>query len=165
MEVRRSKEADIDTIMEIYENAKRIMIADGNPTQWNSSYPSRKLIEGDIKKQQSYVLVEQDEIVGTFAFIIGEEPTYQYIEDGEWIFDTEYGTIHRLASGSKVRGVAKACFDFCKQIIPHLRIDTHPDNNIMQRCICGNGFQRCGIIYVDDGSKRYAYEYMKKYKI
>lgn len=160
MEIRTAQKTDINTIMAIYENAKQIMIADGNPTQWNSFYPSRELIEEDIKKQQSYVLVEQGEVVGVFAFIIGEEPTYQYIEDGEWILDTEYGTIHRLASASKARGVAKTCFDFCKEAIPHLRIDTHPDNNIMQRCICANGFKRCGIIYVADGSKRYAYEYI-----
>lgn len=161
MEVRKTKETDIDTVMEIYENAKKIMIADGNPTQWSSSYPSRTLIEEDIKKQQSYVLTEQREVVGVFAFIIGKEPTYQYIEDGEWILDTEYGTIHRLASASKARGVAKTCFDFCKQTIPHLRIDTHPDNKIMQRCICKNDFTKCGIIYVADGSKRYAYEYIQ----
>lgn len=160
MEVRTAQKTDINTIMEIYENAKQIMIADGNPTQWNSSYPSRELIEEDVKKQQSYVLVEQGEVVGVFAFIIGEEPTYQYIEDGEWILDTKYGTIHRLASGSKVGGIAKTCFDFCKEAISHLRIDTHPDNKIMQRCISANGFERCGIIYVDDGSKRYAYEYI-----
>lgn len=160
MEVRTAKKTDIDIIMEIYENAKQIMIADGNPTQWNSSYPSRELIEEDVKKQQSYVLVEQGEVVGVFAFIIGEEPTYQYIEDGEWILDIKYGTIHRLASGSKVRGIAKTCFDFCKEAIPHLRIDTHPDNKIMQRCIYANGFEKCGIIYVADGSKRYAYEYI-----
>lgn len=160
MEIRTAQKTDINIIMKIYENAKQIMIADGNPTQWNSSYPSRELIEEDIRKQQSYVLVEQGEVVGVFAFIIGEEPTYQYIEDGEWILHTEYGTIHRLASGSKVRGIAKTCFDFCKEAISHLRIDTHPDNNIMQRCICANGFERCGIIYVADGSKRYAYEYI-----
>lgn len=29
---------------------------------------------------------------------------------------------------------------------------------IMQHLICKNGFQKCGIIYVEDGSPRIAYE-------
>ena len=47
---------------------------------------------------------------------------------------------------------------FCEQSINHLRIDTHNDNKIMQHVIEKNGFKRCGIIHVNDGSERIAYE-------
>ena len=40
----------------------------------------------------------------------------------------------------------------------HLRIDTHADNHVMQRCILREGFSRCGVIYVADGSARVAFE-------
>ncbi len=40
----------------------------------------------------------------------------------------------------------------------NFRIDTHNDNKIMQHVIEKNGFIRCGIIYVKDGSPRIAYE-------
>ena len=54
----------------------------------------------------------------------------------------------------------KACVSFCAGICPHLRIDTHEDNRIMQRAVEKLGFHRCGIIYVSDGSPRIAYERM-----
>ena len=42
--------------------------------------------------------------------------------------------------------------------IQHLRIDTHENNKVMQHLILKNGFEKCGIIYVDDGSPRVAFE-------
>ena len=40
----------------------------------------------------------------------------------------------------------------------HLRIDTHRDNRIMQRLIEKHGFTYCGIIWLEDGTERLAYE-------
>lgn len=37
-------------------------------------------------------------------------------------------------------------------------IDTHKDNKITRHLIEKNGFAKCGIIYVADGSPRIAYE-------
>jgi RimJ/RimL family protein N-acetyltransferase len=42
--------------------------------------------------------------------------------------------------------------------IPNIRIDTHRDNAIMQHLLEKNGFVKCGIIYVEDGSPRIAYQ-------
>lgn len=42
--------------------------------------------------------------------------------------------------------------------IKSIRIDTHQDNKSMQRLILKNNFEYCGIIYVEDGSERLAYE-------
>ena len=36
---------------------------------------------------------------GVFAFILGEDPTYGVIEDGQWLSGDPYGTIHRIAGG------------------------------------------------------------------
>ena len=47
---------------------------------------------------------------------------------------------------------------FCEKQIPHLRIDTHEDNKVMQHLIEKNGFKKCGIVYVEDGTERFAYE-------
>ena len=55
----------------------------------------------------------------------------------------------------------KIC-DYCKEDFDNLRIDTHDDNKKMQHLIEKNGFIRCGIIYVYDGSPRIAYQYIKK---
>ena len=36
--------------------------------------------------------------------------------------------------------------------------DTHEDNYVMQKVFEKNGFRRCGIIYVEDGTPRIAYQ-------
>ena len=41
-----------------------------------------------------------------------------------------------------------------------LRADTHADNKIMQHLLEENGFTRCGIIHVEDGTPRIAYQKM-----
>lgn len=162
MEIRHTRKEDIPIIMELYEQAKAYMRNKGNLTQWNNGYPTVEIITKDIDNGNSYVFEENDEIVGTFAFIIGEDPTYQVIEDGEWHSNKTYGTIHRLASSGKARGLAKTCLDYCGEKMSYLRIDTHEDNQPMQDAVLRYGFRKCGIIYVRDGGKRVAFDYIKE---
>ena len=90
--------------------------------------------------------------------MIGEDPTYLKIEQGNWISDEPYGVVHRVASDGTVHGVLGRIMDYCKGQMPHLRIDTHEENKVMQHVIEKCGFVRCGIIYVSDGTPRIAYE-------
>ncbi len=99
---------------------------------------------------------------GVFALFSGEEPTYQNIENGKWINDDEYVTVHRIASDGKVRGIFKCAIDYCKSISDNIRIDTHKSNIVMQKLINQNDFTKCGIIHVADGSPRIAYQWQKK---
>lgn len=163
MNIIKAKIEELDSIMELYKIAKEFMDANGNPNQWDEYYPTRDLIKQDIIKQQCYVIKEDDEIVAVFVFIIGEDETYQVIENGNWSSNKTYGTIHRIASSGKVKGIAKTCYDFCKDKIDYLRVDTHDDNKIMQKSLISNGFKKCGIIYVGDGTPRIAFDYLKEY--
>ena len=162
MDIRKTRKEDIPTIMDLYEKAKAFMRSTGNLTQWNNGYPTVEIITADIDNGNSYVFVENDEIVGTFAFIIGEDPTYRVIEGGGWHSNQTYGTIHRIASSGKVKGLAKSCFDYCGEKIDHLRIDTHEDNQPMQDAVLRYGFRKCGIIHVRDGGRRVAFDYIKE---
>lgn len=162
MEIRHTEPTDLPAIMEIYDCARAFMRRQGNLTQWNNGYPSQKTIEEDMQKDQSYVLVKDGKVVGTFAFIIGDDPTYGVIEGGTWHADRTYGTIHRLASDGTVRGLSGICFDYCRTQIDYLRVDTHADNQPMQDAVTRYGFQECGIIYVADGSPRIAYDWQEK---
>lgn len=159
MNIRQATKSDMEAILHIYSRAREFMKEHGNPTQWDASYPSADMIASDMNRGCHYVCLEQGEVVGTFALLIGAEPTYQVIEQGAWHYDVPYGTIHRVASIGTAKGVAKGCFDFCRTQIDYLRIDTHHDNYPMQGAITQYGFQRCGIIHVDDGSARIAYDY------
>lgn len=162
MNIEKNQEADIEKVMDLFEAARNYMIQNGNPTQWENGYPNEEILREDMRKGCSYVCVEEDTIVGTFTFIIGEEPTYQIIKDGAWNQDKPYGTIHRLASSGTVPGIAKACFDYCSGQIDYLRIDTHRDNRPMQAAIQKYGFKECGTIFVRDGSMRIAYDYQQE---
>jgi hypothetical protein len=144
--------------MAIYDTARTFMRSTGNMTQWINVYPGRDLIEGDIEKGNSYVGVYDGRVTGTFAFILGEDPTYSYIEDGEWLNSLPYGTIHRIASDGTVHGFLEAAAGFASGIICNLRIDTHDDNRVMQHLLRKNGFKRCGRIYLENGDPRIAYQ-------
>lgn len=182
LKIRAAHMEDLDDIMAVYRCAKAYMDANGNPNQWTCGYPARDLIEGDIKKGHCYVCIARpaagseakatarstagseaapapaETICGVFAFILGTDQTYLYIEDGKWLNDAPYGTIHRIASDGSVKGVFSCCIDFCKSQSQEIRIDTHEDNKTMQHLIEKNGFSRCGIIYTRDHSPRIAYQ-------
>lgn len=104
------------------------------------------------------MIEENGAVHGVFAFIIGDDPTYQTIEQGSWLAGGAYGTIHRIAGDGQVHGLLRRAVDFGWERIPHLRIDTHENNRVMQYLIEKCGFSYCGVIHVDDGSPRLAYE-------
>lgn len=162
MEIRRSTEKDFERIMELYEHARLFMAEHGNPNQWGTTkWPPTQLIHDDISHQTSYVCVYENRIVGTFFFSAGNdiEPTYKKIENGQWLSDSTYGVVHRLASDGSVKGIGKFCLDWAYQQCKHLRVDTHEDNIIMQNLLKKMEFSYCGTIYVTaDNSPRLAYE-------
>lgn len=135
MEIRKTTLQDVDTVLDVFAAAKRYMRANGNALQWGDEYPDRGIVTYDIACGSSYVMLENGEIVGTFALFLGEDESYRVIEDGAWHLDQPYGTIHCLASNGKACGVSKACFDFCTAQIGYLRADTHADNRPMQRLL------------------------------
>lgn len=158
MTVRSAVIHDFNSILNIYSHAREQMRLSGNPHQWGTDKPLPETVWDDIRKGQSYVIVKERQLCGVFAFIIGTEPTYQLIENGAWLNDKPYGTIHRIAGNGRSKGILAEALSFCEQKINNIRIDTHDDNGIMQYLLQKYGFQRCGYIYVDDGSRRIAYQ-------
>ena len=154
--IRNAVTADLNEIEKIYEYARGFMAANGNPTQWQNGYPQRDMLEDDVAQGKLYVVLDDGKIVGVFMYVIGNDPTYSYIEDGDWMSDEIYGTIHRIASCKS--GVFAAALEFCRSRCNHVRVDTHADNKPMQHLAEKYGFQRCGTIYVEDGTPRIAYE-------
>ena len=81
MIIRKSTMEDLPKIMEMYEEARQFMRDNGNPDQWGTSNPKEEWIVLDIEDGDSYVCTKDGEIVGTFYFRIGEDPTYRQIHD------------------------------------------------------------------------------------
>lgn len=160
-QVRKANWEDLPRIEEIYDCARAFMAASGNPNQWGKTHPPVAQLKQDIENGNLYAVADGTGIHGVFYFTIGADPTYDSIYDGAWHSDRPYGTIHRIA-GDGSGGILRAAVEFGRQQIDHLRIDTHEDNKVMQRSVKKQGFQRCGIIYIEDGSPRIAYDRLEE---
>jgi RimJ/RimL family protein N-acetyltransferase len=155
--IRNTKIEDLDELKRIFRIAREQMKADGNPDQWKDDRPDEELVLKDIAEGNSYVVENEGKIIGTFAFIIGIDPTYVEI-DGSWLNDDEYGTIHRIASDGSAKGLFQMVLDHVCAFGVDIRIDTHEKNTRMLHLIEKNGFVRCGIIITDDGTERIAFQ-------
>lgn len=159
LRIRCGTDRDYHRIMEIYRYAQDFMIQSGNPNQWGHFYPDSSLIKSDIQNGVCRVIFDESGIHGVFAVFEGADPTYQNIEDGQWLNDEPYVTIHRIAGDGQVHGLLRCAVEYCKLKSSNIRIDTHNDNHLMQRAIEKNGFKKCGTIHVADGSPRIAYQW------
>ncbi len=162
LKVRQAQQNDIETILKLYRGAQDFMACTGNPNQWGKSYPPKEMVEEDVKDKTNFLIFDESGVHGVFALLLGEDPCYKVIEDGEWKNDEPYVTIHRIASDFKVKGVLKAAVDFALTFEKNVRIDTHQDNVVMQNAVAKCGFEKCGIIYVRDHSPRIAYQLTKR---
>ncbi len=158
MYIRPAVDGDLKTILNIYSHAREQMRLMGNPAQWGNDRPSPETVRADLAAGESFVVIEKDIVCGVFAFILGDDPTYRVIEDGAWPNDAPYGTIHRIASDGRTRGILRAALSFCQERTDNIRIDTHEDNKPMLHLLEKYGFQKCGRIYVGDGTARIAWQ-------
>ncbi len=125
------------------------LFAANNIDQWQDNYPNTKIIQEDIDNGHSHVIED----------------------DGEWLSDKEatYAVVHRIAVHPKHKrqGIARFILSW---VYAHLeqntsfRIDTHRQNTAMQNLLKSMNFQYCGIIYLEDGAERLAYEKCKPHK-
>jgi hypothetical protein len=58
-------------------------------------------------------------------------------------------------SSKIIRNVEQLCL---KKSVYSIKVDTHEENLSMQKMLKKNQFQYCGVIYLEDGSKRIAFE-------
>ncbi|BCN31817.1 GNAT family N-acetyltransferase [Anaeromicropila herbilytica] len=164
MEFRKSVETDIKNIMNIINQAQDYFKEQGI-NQWQNNYPNVETIRNDIAQCHSYVLLKKNQIVATAAISFDGEKTYHEIYEGEWISNQDYAVIHRIAVNNDYKGLGLAS-EIIKNVqilcserqIFSIKIDTHEENISMQNLLKKNGFQYCGVIYLEDGNKRIAFE-------
>lgn len=162
IEIRQATAEELDEIMDVYAFAKRFMEGHGNRTQWTGDDAvTREKMAAMLEKNQLFVGVADGKIQFSFAYIQGEDSTYRVITEGAWLNDAYYGTIHRLGSVGTAKGVVKIVSDWALEQNPNLRIDTHHDNIVMQNALAKAGFTRCGIIHLENGDPRIAYQKVK----
>lgn len=164
MILRLSTVKDLINIMNIINEGKEFL-KNNKVNQWQNGYPNEEVIFNDINNNESYVMENNGEIVGTAALSFNGEKTYDKIYEGKWISNGSYAVIHRIAA-SKVEGIKSIGSEILKKSeeiclsrnIKNIKIDTHEDNKAMQGLLLKNNYKYCGVIYLVDGSKRIAFE-------
>jgi len=157
MTIRKTTLADLDAVMQIYAYARAYMQESGNPNQWFNNHPPQDVIEDDIQAGLSYVCEDDGQIAAVFYFNVEDEPTYNNI-DGKWLNTRPYGVVHRIARAPGAKGAGAFCLKWCEAAHPNIRIDTHRDNAAMLRLLDKLGYVYCGIIWLENGDERLAYQ-------
>lgn len=164
MEFRKSTKEDLKDIMAIIRDAQAYF-KNNNIDQWQNGYPNEDSILSDIESKESYVLVDDNEIIGTAYLSFAGESDYDVIYEGKWLSHEDYAVVHRIAvkNDLKGKGIAGEIFKAIEKIclergIHDIKIDTHRDNKSMQRFLEKQGFTRCGVVYLKDKSERIGFE-------
>ncbi|MGH4051542.1 MAG: GNAT family N-acetyltransferase [Clostridium sp.] len=164
MEFKKAVAADANSIMNIINQAQDYF-REREINQWQDNYPNFETVMSDINNKNGYVLLEDNNLVGTVVVTFDGEKNYEFICDGNWISNDKYAVIHRIAVDINYKGrglstiiiknIERLCLD---RGIRSIRVDTHKENISMQKMLSKNDFKYCGIIYLDDQSKRIVFE-------
>lgn len=160
---RTAQPADIERICQIIESAKE-SLRNRAIDQWQRGYPNREVVETDIERGVGRVVCDSEGCVVSYAaLILTGEPAYELLTDGKWLTNGPYGVIHRLCTHSEVarNGLANLLLASAEVELQHkgvgsMRIDTHPENQFMQRLIEKRDYHYCGNVIIE--SLRLAYE-------
>lgn len=158
---------DLKRIIEIVEKAREKLVERGIPQWQNGDGPSEKVIREDIFRGECYVLIADTQIVGVGTLTRLPEAAYEMIENGRWEGQEDhYIAIHRVAIDADQHGKG-----YAKQLLQYLivaarlkghrdiRIDTHPNNIMMQRTVEAAGFKKIGdVILAVSNGERLAYQ-------
>lgn len=159
VDIKKATIEELGAILKVYEIARDFMKKSGNPNQWGDADPTKEKIVNHIKNGDLYIGInENNDILFSFALIFGEDPTYKVIENGSWLNNSSYATIHSLASAQKIKNVFGYVLTYSLTRTSHIRIDTHKENKVFQHILDKYKFKKCGVIYLSNGSPRIAYE-------
>lgn len=157
----------LDEIMDIYDKAREYMRANGNYVQWLNGYPSREIVLSDMEKEQLYLYINKEKIIAVFALDYSKDPIFASLSEGEWLNDDKYAIIRRIAVAGDMhgKGIASHCFSYAllqakKNGVFNLRLITHQKNIAMLKAMQKFGFHYCGLVDLNDGYPRMAYQVM-----
>lgn len=161
MNFREAKKEDIESILEVISHAKEHMKRN-NSTQWNENYPNKETIINDIENNIGYVLIVKNLIRGYIVVDFSDDEVYKNIK-GKWKTFGNYASIHRCAIHKELRGqgYGSELFKFAEKLalsknIRSVRVDTAPENETMKHLFNKNGYEYCGIVFID--GEKIAYE-------
>lgn len=159
--IEKAKLTDLSEIVAVIESARAFLKAQGIDQWQKSAYPAMSDVRTDIENDVAYVLKVAGKVAAYGAVIAGFDPAYDLIQ-GAWRNDNhDYVTVHRMAVSTAFRGQAlgqrflSSVFETFSTY-QDFRVDTHPDNQIMQHILTKLGFEKCGVVMFEGA--RWAYQ-------
>jgi ribosomal protein S18 acetylase RimI-like enzyme len=162
--IRRAKLSEIGEIVSITQACGAKMASEGI-FQWYDFYPNKAIFEEDISREELFVLIIDEKIVGCVVISSVKDTVYNEVtwlaEDGRNFY------IHRLAIHPEFqnRGYAKKLMDFAEALalqknVDSIRLDTFSQNLRNQKFYEARGYIRLGDIFFPDQSEHpfYCYE-------
>ncbi len=124
--------SDLDDLFQIYKNSKTELEKNGI-YQWTDNYPTRSIIQNDLRKDVLYVLKNDREVIGAINLSEEQEDEYQSIN---WQFDnSKVLVIHRLVVEPKHqrKGYARILMNFTENFAKEnsytsIRLDAYSKN-------------------------------------
>ena len=169
MQFRPSTLQDIEEMTGIANDAV-LYLKEHNINQWQKGYPTRDNLLSDLDKGIGYVAEDRGRLVALCAVTFEEEAAYSALRGAGWLTEgNNYAVVHRMCVAADCHGLGYPAlmFDAIETLVlergaESVRIDTHPENFLMQRTISKAGFTCCGEILVlgtpEAGETRLAYE-------
>ena len=163
MTIRPAIVADLPALMNLVQQVVPLMRAAGN-FQWDDQYPNTAVFGDDIRKEQLWVAVVNEQVAGVIA--VTEEPESAY-EQVDMDLSQRALTIHQLAVDPLFRGqgIAAALMAQAEQValernIAFIRTDTNSENRITQNLFPKMGYRYAGELTLDfrPGLRFLAYE-------
>jgi len=164
--IRKARLSDIDTILKITKSCARHMIAQ-NIHQWNEHYPNKEAFINDVKRNELYVLEEQNMLIGCIVVSAFMDEEYLPIP---WLTPNDSNIyIHRVAIDPEYQGQGNAqkLMSFAEQFArdnnySSVRLDTFSQNSRNQKFYERRGYKKLGDIYFPKQSEHpfYCYEFV-----
>jgi len=164
--IRHAKISEINHILKLAKACAAAMEAKGI-YQWNAHYPSKAAFVNDIERNELYVLLLNNAIIGTVVISTFMDKEYKPIA-----WSTPNGNniyIHRLAVAPQYQGqgYAQQLMDYAEAYARNhgfaaVRLDTFSQNKRNQQFYERRGYQRLGTIAYPKQSKHpfYCYEFV-----
>lgn len=159
MLIRKTTSADLPYLDAIFDTCRAYMKAEGNLDQWDDKYPTSEVVRACLPENHDYVCISDDgEVLGTFS-IGSYEAEYDRMRDGVWNCSAPYVVIHRMAV-LPGRGAGQFIFNWLLKTCPHIRLDTHENNQTMKHILNKLGFKRTGIVTYEGYGDRICFDYV-----
>ena len=159
--IEKAKLTDLSEIVAVIESARAFLKAQEIDQWQKSAYPAAADVRSDIENNVAYVLKVDGKVAAYAAVMTGFDHAYDLIH-GAWRNDShDYVTVHRMAVSTAFRGQALGQ-GFLTSVFEtfstyqDFRVDTHPDNQIMQHILTKLGFEKCGVVMFEGA--RWAYQ-------